>query len=178
MSWSQPSDWGSVTGPCGCVTAYPRTGGSSWRICEVVWRVLDGAPPATGLAFRDMSAELAHFAINADDVPATRSFYESVFGWRFSAWGPPDFYQIRTSPDGPVRGALQKRRELVPGQPTIGYECTMAVDDVDAVAAAVVAAGGRLLMDRTTIAGVGDLIFFVDPGGNVVGAMRYDTAAG
>jgi predicted enzyme related to lactoylglutathione lyase len=140
--------------------------------------ILDGAPPEIGLAFDGMSAELAHFAINTDDVPATRSFYESVFGWRFSAWGPPDFYQIRTSPDGPVRGALQKRRELVPGQPTIGYECTMAVDDVDAVAAAVVAAGGRLLMDRTTIAGVGDLIFFVDPGGNVVGAMRYDTAAG
>jgi uncharacterized protein len=120
-----------------------------------------------------MTAELAHFAINADDVPATRKFYETVFGWRFTAWGPPDFYQIHTDPAGPPRGALQRRRELVAGQPTIGYECTMAVADVDEVASAVVAAGGRILMEKTTIEGVGDLIFFADPAGNVVGAMRY-----
>src|SRR3954463_7154439 len=120
-----------------------------------------------------MSAELAHFAINTDDVPATRRFYEHVFGWTFSAWGPSDFYQIRTTADGPVRGALQKRREMVEGRPTIGYECTMAVDAGAGVAPAVVASGGRILMEKTTIAGVGDLIFFADPGGNVVGAMRY-----
>jgi uncharacterized protein len=63
--------------------------------------------------------EIAHFAINADDVASTRHFYESTFGWRFSAWGPPGFYQLRTDPDGPVRGALQQRRDLIPGRPTI-----------------------------------------------------------
>jgi uncharacterized protein len=54
-----------------------------------------------------------------------------------------------------------------------GFECTVAVDDVGAVADAVLANGGRLLMDRTTIPGVGELIFFEDPGGNVAGAMQY-----
>jgi uncharacterized protein len=54
-----------------------------------------------------------------------------------------------------------------------GFECTVAVDDVGAVAEAVVANGGRLLMERTTIPGVGDLIFFEDPGGNVAGAMQF-----
>ena len=28
-------------------------------------------------------------------------------------------------------------------------------------------------MERTTIPGVGDLIFFEDPGGNVAGAMQF-----
>ena len=121
---------------------------------------------------------LAHFAINADDLPATRRFYENVFGWRFSAWGPPGFYQIRPPDGGDVIGALQQRRDLMSGQPTVGYECTVAVPDVDAVVAAVKASGGRILMDKTTIAGVGDLVFFADPSGNVAGAMRYDPAAG
>jgi predicted enzyme related to lactoylglutathione lyase len=49
------------------------------------------------------------------------------------------------------------------------------VPDVDAVAEAVGAHGGRLVMERTTIPGVGDLIFFEDPSGNVAGAMRYAT---
>jgi predicted enzyme related to lactoylglutathione lyase len=121
--------------------------------------------------------EIAHFAINTNDVPATRHFYESVFGWRFSAWGPPDFYQIRVGDDPAVRGALQKRRDLIPGRPTLGYECTVAVPDVDTVARLVAAGGGRVLMEKTTITGVGDLIFFADPGGNPVGAIRYDASA-
>jgi len=119
--------------------------------------------------------DVTHFAINADDVSATRAFYERVFGWRFTAFGPPDFYRIQT-PSGPG-GALQKRRELVEGRPTIGFECTIAVADVDATVAAVTAAGGSIIMPCTTIAGVGHLIFFTDPGGNVVGAIQYDEAA-
>jgi predicted enzyme related to lactoylglutathione lyase len=124
-----------------------------------------------------MTGELAHFAINADDVEATKAFYEHVFGWRFEPWGPPDFFHIETGSDTVVapQGALQRRRELVPGERTVGFECTVAVSDVDAVAAAAVAHGGRVVMARATITGVGDLVFVADPSGNVVGAMRYDT---
>ena len=32
-------------------------------------------------------------------------------------------------------------------------------------------------MEKATIPGVGDLIFFQDPDGNVAGAMRYDRKA-
>jgi uncharacterized protein len=68
---------------------------------------------------------------------------------------------------------LQARRELIPGQKTIAFETTVAVDDVDKVVAAVQAGGGQILMDKTTITGVGDLVFFADPSGNICGAMRY-----
>ena len=122
-----------------------------------------------------MSNNLAHFAINADDVSRARDFYENVFGWRFESWGPPDFFQISTGDDeGSIRGALQKRRELVPGAPMVGYECTIGVKDIDAIADAITSAGGKLVMEKTTIAGVGHLIFFQDSEGNVVGAMQYD----
>ena len=63
------------------------------------------------------------------------------------------------------------------GRPILGFECTFAVDDVDATAERVVAGGGRIIMEKTTITGVGDLIWIEDPAGNIVGAMRYDTAA-
>jgi uncharacterized protein len=48
---------------------------------------------------------------------------------------------------------------------------------VDAVAKVVVANGGRIIMEKSTIVGVGDLIWFQDPDGNVLGAMRYDDNA-
>jgi hypothetical protein len=41
-----------------------------------------------------MPNKLAHFAIEAEDVERALKFYESVFGWRFSPWGPPEFYLI------------------------------------------------------------------------------------
>jgi len=119
-------------------------------------------------------AALAHFAINADDVERARAFYQKVFGWTSSAWGPPGFYQVEGAG---VRGALQGRRELVPGARTIGLECTFAVESIDATEKSVLAAGGRIALARSVIVGVGTLMFFQDPEGNVFGAMQYDVRA-
>jgi uncharacterized protein len=118
---------------------------------------------------------LAHFAINADDVERSRAFYSKVFGWKFAAWGPPGFYQIEAK-GSPVLGALQGRRELVAGHRTIGFECTFAVDSIDATEKAVKSAGGRVVLERSVIVGVGTLMFFADLDGNVFGAMQYDAA--
>lgn len=125
-------------------------------------------------------SQVAHFAINADDLSRVRRFYENVFGWRFQAWGPPGFYVI----DGesapvtvPLRGALQQRRELVKGLRTNGFECTISVDDIGKAAEAVVANGGKIVMPVCTLPGIGRLFFFQDPDGNQAGAMHYDSGA-
>ena len=118
-----------------------------------------------------MPAPLRHFAINADDVQRAKRFYEGVFGWTFDPWGPPDFYLIGAAGVG---GALQGRRELVPGVRMAGFEATMGVDDIDATIAAIQAAGGKIVMQPYRIEGVGELIYFEDTEGNLVGAMKYD----
>jgi predicted enzyme related to lactoylglutathione lyase len=120
-----------------------------------------------------MPATFRHFAINADDVPRAKAFYEGVFGWRFDPWGPPDFYQIKTAGEG-LLGALQVRRELVPGVRMAGYEASFGVEDLKATMAAIEAGGGKVLMAPYRIEGVGELIFFEDTEGNFVGAMQYE----
>lgn len=122
---------------------------------------------------------LAHVGINADDTDASRTFYARTFGWQFAAWGPPGFYRVEADdPAGPgVTAALQQRRHLLGDRPTTGFECTVAVQDLDTVAQAALSHGGRVLMEQTTLTGVGHLIWLADPAGNVVGAMRYDDAA-
>jgi uncharacterized protein len=132
------------------------------------------------MSAQPVATHLAHFAINADDVSRARRFYERVFGWKFSSWGPPDFFQIQTR-DGQVPGpigALQQRRNLVAEERTIGFECTIGVASIDETAAAVAAAGGSVLMPKSVIMGVGSLMFFRDTEGNVFGAMQYDREAG
>lgn len=118
--------------------------------------------------------QLAHFSINADDLPRARAFYEKVFGWTFAAWGPPGFYMIEGSG---MLGSLQGRRELTKGTRTVGFECTIAVESIDAVEQAVLASGGKTVLARSVIVGVGTLMFFQDPEGNVFGAMQYDARA-
>ena len=117
-----------------------------------------------------MSTDIAHFAINADDPEASLASTRRSSAGASSPWGPPGFFRMERE-SGPII-ALQQRRDLG-GVRITGFECTVAVEDVGAVADAVVANGGRLLMERTTIPGVGDLIFFEDPAGNVAGAMQY-----
>jgi predicted enzyme related to lactoylglutathione lyase len=122
---------------------------------------------------------VAHFSINADDVSRARRFYEAVFGWKCQPWGPPDFYMLTTKSGGEpgILGSLQRRREIVPGKKMIGYECTVAVESIDDTIAAVEKGGGRVVMPKSVISGVGTLIFFEDTEGNIAGAMQYDSNA-
>ena len=125
-----------------------------------------------------MPNNVSHFDIHADDLPRARRFYERVFGWQFRAWGPPDFFLIQTGTDADpgIHGALTRRHDPVKSRGMIGFECTISVDDVDAIAAAVEANGGKVTQPRTVIATVGTLIQFHDTEGNVVCAMKYDAS--
>ncbi|RRN65610.1 VOC family protein [Caulobacter sp. 602-1] len=120
-----------------------------------------------------MPATFRHFAINADDTSRAKAFYESVFGWRFDPWGPPDFYQVKNAGQG-LLGALQGRRELVAGVRMAGFEASFGVADLKATIAAIEAGGGKIVMPPYRIEGVGELIYFEDTEGNLVGAMQYD----
>lgn len=119
-----------------------------------------------------MAARLRHFAINADDVQRAKGFYEKVFGWTFSPWGPPDFYQVKNAGEG-IMGALQGRRELVDGRRTNAFETSFAVADIRATLKAAKDNGGRVLMQPYLIEGVGEIGYFEDSEGNVCGVAQY-----
>ena len=115
------------------------------------------------------------FAINADDVPRARKFYEAVFGWTFEPWGPPGFYLIETSTDAPaIRGALQERRELVRDQKTVAFECTVSVPNIDQAIRAIEANGGTIAAPKYHIPTVGTVAYFQDPEGNVAGIIQRE----
>ncbi len=124
---------------------------------------------------RSVAHHIAHFDIAADDVERARRFYERVFGWRFEAFGPPDFYLIQTGPeeDRGIHGSVSQRSAPRGEGGRTGYECTISVRDLGAIKAAIVAHGGKIVFDEYEIVGVGRLIRFEDTEGNTVCAMRY-----
>ena len=120
-----------------------------------------------------VAKNIVHFDVHADDVARARKFYERVFEWRFSAWGPPDFFMIASGDesDPGIHGAVHDRPK--DSHRSVGFECTIAVDDVDAIAALIAKEGGQITVPKTVIPGVGELIQFKDTEGNIACAMRY-----
>lgn len=120
-----------------------------------------------------MPNDVAHFAIHADDCERAKAFYEDVFGWTFTPWGPPGFWRIETSPGATPHGALHARQEPLAGTGMSGFECSISVENVEAIAAAIEAHGGTITMPPFLIETVGTLVMFLDTEGNRVGAMQY-----
>ena len=123
-----------------------------------------------------MANNISFFAVHVDDVARGSRFYEQVFGWRFEPWGPPDFYLVHTGDDAKpgIQGLMHKRQAPRGAGGPNCFECTVAVDDITAVTAAIEANGGRIIMDRVPIPTVGVLTKFEDSEGNIVGAMAYE----
>jgi len=129
-----------------------------------------------------MTNQLSHFAIHADDLERARKFYAGVFGWTFQGFGGgpmTDFCQI---PDAEGKllaplGAMQSRKFDAAPQPVIGFECSIAVSDLDAVARAVEANGGKIVMPKAAIPAIGWVVKFMDSEGNLACAVQYDAAA-
>jgi predicted enzyme related to lactoylglutathione lyase len=124
-----------------------------------------------------MPNNLATFSIHVDDVDRARAFYEAVFEWTFEPWGPPGFYLIHTGNDQSpgIRGLMHKRQVPRSGTGLNGIEPTFSVENVDGIAARVTANGGKVIMPKSRIPTVGELLRFLDTEGNDIGAMSYES---
>ncbi len=121
-----------------------------------------------------MAHSVVHFELGADAPERLIGFYGGVFGWRFEPWGPPGFWRISCG-EGPgvTEGALvQRTRPRGEGTPS-GFRCTITVADFDAMTRAIEQHGGTLRPPAVDIPGVGKVIEFVDPEGNLACVMRY-----
>ena len=109
---------------------------------------------------------IAYVELGADDLAASRSFYESAFGWTFNDYGPV-YAGIRSADGDSEVGGLNATGEGPSGAPLV----LLVSDDVDASLAAVEAAGGRVVTPIEAYPG-GRRFTFADPGGTVLGVFQ------
>jgi len=119
-------------------------------------------------------SRIIHFEIPADDPDRAAAFYRKAFGWKIEKWpGPTDYWLVTTGPEGMpgINGGLMKKGPVTATTNTIG------VDSVDKATETVKAAGGKLVMPKTPIPGVGYFAYLEDTEGNLFGVMQADTNA-
>lgn len=118
---------------------------------------------------------VVHFEIDAKKPENVIPFYEKVFGWKIEKWkGPVDYWLIMTGKekDPGIDGGLSKRTEAQPS--TVN---TIDVPSVDEYIKKVKANGGRIIRPKLAVPGVGWMVYFKDPEGNVWGMMQTDKSA-
>jgi len=117
---------------------------------------------------------VVHFEIPADNPERALAFYESVFGWQSQKWdGPTPYWLIQTGTEGlGIDGGLMQRQH--PSQPVVN---TIDVSSVDEYTQKITTAGGEIVLPKMPIPGVGWLLYFKDPEGNIFGIMQSDPSA-
>lgn len=112
-----------------------------------------------------MSSRVIHFEIPADDPQRAVDFYTRVFDWKFQKWaGPQDYWLVTT-------GANQEAG--INGGPVN----TIQVANLDQTVAQIEKQGGRTVVPRMAIPGVGHLAYCSDTENNVFGVMQPDSEA-
>jgi len=117
---------------------------------------------------------VVHFEIPADDPARAEKFYTEVFGWKFQKWdGPSPYWLVTTGPEGTpgINGGMMPRQ---PGQPVVN---TIDVPSVDEYAKTIEAKGGKIVVPKMAIPGVGYLVYFTDTEGNIGGIYTHDPSA-
>lgn len=98
-----------------------------------------------------------YIELPATDIAATKRFYVTVFGWKFTDYGP-DYTSFE---DGRLAGGFTKDGKVAKGGPLI----VMYADDLEAQEAKVRQAGGTIVKAIFSFPG-GRRFHFTDPNGN------------
>ena len=116
-----------------------------------------------------------HFELLIDDADRALNFYRNVFGWQINKWdGPMDYWLVTTGDKAEpgIDGALTRRSE--------GFRSTVntvGVAPVDEAVAKIEANGGKILMSKGPVPGIGWVAYAQDTEGNTFGIIQPDPEA-
>lgn len=111
-----------------------------------------------------MHGKICYLEIPANKAEDSADFYSRIFGWKIRQRGDG---AIAFDDSGGVSGTWVKESDRTPDERTRTY---IMVDDIRATVDQIVAAGGRILTQRTEIGqSMGAFAVFTDPVGNEFG---------
>ncbi len=115
-----------------------------------------------------------HFNISADDPERAVKFYSHVFGWKINKWeGPMDYWLVTTGEGVPgIDGGIGKR--MSPELTTVN---AIDVPSVDEFLEKITRNGGKVVMPKMAVPGVGWMATCLDTEGNAFEIIQADTSA-
>ena len=126
---------------------------------------------------------LVHFEIPSDDLERSKKFYSELFGWNFEKWSGPESlpegmeYLIITTADSKgnksIGGGMMKRQN----SQQQGMTNYIDVKSVDEHSDKVMQLGGKVVIPKKSIAGMGYFAVCLDTENNTFGIWETDPNA-
>ena len=129
-----------------------------------------------------MDHTIVHFEIPAEDIEKLAKFYKDLFGWSMNKYpGPTTYYLVGTvpvdektmTPTRPgVNGGMYVKKNATSPDLAIAINY-ISVESVEQYSKKVTALGGKILVPKMEIPGIGWWALAVDPEGNKFGMLEY-----
>jgi predicted enzyme related to lactoylglutathione lyase len=125
-----------------------------------------------------MNNRPVHFEVQADNAQRAKNFYESVLGWKIEKSSMPgvgmEYWMVETG-DGPgINGGIYNRNDSA--RKLNSFDCTISVNDIDKVIAAIKANGGKIEpwdgKEKWEMKGLGWFSRATDTEGNTFGLLQ------
>ncbi len=144
----------------------------------LIWRSVEVAAGTAQLCTIETVAKIAYFEIQSDDLDRAQRFFHAVFGWEATRQEGLLIEYLRVTTGG-IRGGILPRPAPAPAERsgTNAFVCSVEVADFDAVAATILANGGRVALEKFAVPGTCWQGYFLDPDGNTFGIFQPDTGA-
>src|SRR2546430_5336240 len=97
-------------------------------------------------------SRVIHFEIPTSDPERAAAFYKKAFGWKIEKWpGPMEYWMVTTGPEGTpgINGGVMRKSDVTATTKTVD------VESVEKAGAAATSAGGKKIMPKTPVPGVG-----------------------
>jgi predicted enzyme related to lactoylglutathione lyase len=121
-----------------------------------------------------MKHTIVHFEIPADDVGRAKTFYTGLFDWHFA--NPPgydDYWTVDMGEEEASHGIAMMQR----GAPDHGLTNYIGVKSVAEYTAKVEQLGGKVILPKSPVPGMGWFAHCQDTEGNVFALWENDTSA-
>jgi predicted enzyme related to lactoylglutathione lyase len=116
-----------------------------------------------------MGRPVVHWEFWSEAPARVAQFYQQVFDWQARAIPELDYTLVETGGQGGINGGIMTPKQGPwPGKLALYID----VDDLDAYVRRISEAGGKILVARQDLPGVGAFALFEDPDGRVLGLWK------
>ena len=116
-----------------------------------------------------MGQPVVHWEFWSENPATIGDFYQTVFGWNIRAIPDLDYRLVEPGGAGGINGGIMKPKA---GPWPSKLALYIDVDDIDRFNERIRQAGGKILVEKVDVPGVGQLSLFEDPEGRVLGMWK------
>jgi len=116
-----------------------------------------------------MGRPVVHWEFWSQDPAKVADFYQKVFDWNIRTIPELNYHLVETGGTGGINGGIMTPKQ---GPWPANLALYIDVDDIDAYTAKIREAGGKVVVDKMDVPGVGQLMLFEDPDGRILGMWK------